>query len=127
MATVSCRRKIRGDSRAPLKAGWGCGENFVEQHESRRVRPRAAIASRSAASPQQISAGPGIAQHRGQFRRRLAGVQRDGDQAFADNGQIERGPANAVRSDQRAAVALRKSRSAQKMRAPWRFARAVRP
>src|SRR6266704_3490 len=44
----------------------------------------------------------------------LAGIQWDGDEPFGDNREIECSPADAVRSNQGAAVAFHKARSAQK-------------
>ena len=119
------RREISGESRAPLKAGWGA-PNISSSNANRGAsRPRRGdrFAQRRVAAANQRRRG--IAQHRGQFRRRLARVHRHRDQAFGNNRQIERGPADAVRRDQGAAVAFCKSGSAQKMRGPCRFAPAV--
>ena len=88
-------------------------ENFVKQDKSRRIRPRRGdrIAKPRIAAANQ--GGLGVAQHRGQLSRGLTCVHRNSDKSFRDNRQIERSPPDAVRSDQRAAVSLRKPRSAQ--------------
>ncbi len=49
-----------------------------------------------------------------EFSRRLAGVERNGDQPFGENRQIERNPPDAIWSNERAALPLRKAGSTQK-------------
>ena len=113
MATVSCGERAAGEGGA-LVADGGLALKISSNKTKRGASGHAAadrIAKRRIAATNQ--AGPGVAQHRGQFARGLARVHRNGDESFGDNREIERGPADAVRSDQRAAVALRKSRSAQ--------------
>src|ERR1700674_5904032 len=89
-------------------------ENFVEQYKPRRIRPRRRdrTAKRGIAAANQ--AGAGIAQHRSQFSRSLTSVHWNGNKPLRDNREIERRPPDTVRSEQRATVSSRKSRSAQK-------------
>ena len=113
-------RRVQNGDRVLRRKGGGrgrrarCGrrigaENFVKQHKPRRIRPRRRdrIAKRRIAAANQ--AGPGVAQHRGQFARGLTSVHRNGDESLRDNREIERGPPDTVRCDQRATVSLRKS------------------
>ncbi len=90
----------------------GC-EYVIQQRHSRPIGPRRQdrIAKRRLAATDQ--AGIRVAQHRGQFARGVARVKRDGDKAFGQDRQIERGPADAVGSDQRAAIALREASGPQ--------------
>ena len=64
------------------------------------------ISSRNAASPQHNQRRSAVLHHRDQLCRRLPRIERNYDQTFCHDRQIHRYPANAVRCQQAAPVAL---------------------
>ena len=88
-------------------------KDVIEQEARRRLRPLLGDegAQRGVSATDQSRRA--ILHHRHQFRRSLARVQRDDNQAFRHDGQVHRHPANAIRRQQHAAVAFFESSAGQ--------------
>ena len=94
---------------------WFARIHAFQQRNLRGLRPQPFYFGGDRGVKAENARGRGILHHRDEFSGSLAGVERDHDYAFGHQGQVQRGPANAVWGQQGAAIAFFQTAGLQKV------------